>query len=93
MITKLTSFYEGGSCIVRSVCPWSKMMNIFDFIHEARESKYEFNHSQFKIRIRLYTEWPAILEKANLEAEFYGNWEGEKYDPGRSKRLIIVAKN
>ena len=68
-------------------------VNIFDFIHEAKESKYEFKHSQFKIRIRLYTEWTEILEKANLEAEFYGNWEGEKYDPGRSKRLIIVAKN
>ncbi len=50
-----------------------------------------FEHFQFKIRIRLYADWRAIMEKANLKVDFYGNWEGEKYEPCRSKRMIIVA--
>ena len=68
------------------------IVNIFDFTHDEKESKYDFNHSEFKIRIRLYADWKAILKKVNLKAEFYGNWEGEEYDPKTSKRLIIVAR-
>ena len=67
-------------------------VNIFDFVHDEEESKYDFNHSEFKIRIRLYADWKAIFYKANLNADFYGNWNGEKYDLERSKRLIIVAR-
>ena len=66
-------------------------VNVFDFVHDDRESKYEFNHSEFRIRIRLYADWKAILTKVSLKADFYGNWDGEKYDLESSKRLIIVA--
>ena len=67
-------------------------VNIFDFIHDEKARKYDFSHSQFKICIRLSEDWRAILQRANLKAEFYGNWEGEKYNPNRNKRLIIVAR-
>jgi glycine/sarcosine N-methyltransferase len=67
-------------------------VSIFDFIHDEKESRYDFNHSEFKIRIRLHADWKAILKKVNLKAEFYGNWQGEEYDSKRSKRLIIVAR-
>ncbi len=67
-------------------------VNIFDFIHDEEEHKYDFNHSQFKIRIRLYADWKAILEKVDLGADFYGNWEGDKYNLKTSKRMIIVAR-
>jgi glycine/sarcosine N-methyltransferase len=67
-------------------------VNIFDFIHDEKERKYDFNHSQLRIRIRLYADWKVILEKVNLGADFYGNWEGDKYNLNTSKRMIIVAR-
>jgi len=67
-------------------------VNIFDFVHDEKESMYDFYHSEHKIRIRLYADWEAILKKVNLKAEYYGNWDGEEYDINKSKRLIIVAK-
>jgi hypothetical protein len=66
-------------------------VHIFDFIHDGKTNEYDFSHSQFKIRIRLYEDWKAILEKCQLKGNFYGNWDGEEYNPKRSLRLIIVA--
>ena len=66
-------------------------VNIFDFVHDGKKQVFDFGHSQFKIRIRLYADWKAILKICDLKAEFYGSWDGEEYDPNRSTRLIVVA--
>lgn len=65
-------------------------VDIFDFLHT--EEKNDFRHSEFLIKIRLYNDWLKILNKANLTAEFYGNWDFKKYSKNDSKRLIVVAK-
>lgn len=67
-------------------------VNVFDFLHNERKRDYDFSYSQFKIRIRLYAEWKALLEKSQLDVEYYGNWEEEPYSPDSSMRLIIVSK-
>lgn len=67
-------------------------VNIFDFIHDVKGNRYDFSHTEFKIRIRLYKEWKAMLQRCHLEAEYYGSWEGQPYNPEKSLRLIVVAK-
>lgn len=69
------------------------VVNVFDFIHKENECLYDFKHSEFKIRIRLYSDWVDIVRKVGLEADFYGNWNFEPYDKEKSKRLIVVARN
>lgn len=63
-------------------------VEIFDFIH--KENQNDFKHSQFKIWIRLLTDWEKIIRQVNLKAEFYGDWNLAPYDK-QSKRLIVVA--
>lgn len=65
-------------------------VEVFDFLHTEKEN--DFRHSEFFIKIRLYNDWLTILEKAGLTAEFYGDWNFEKYSTAESKRLIVVAK-
>jgi len=65
-------------------------IKIFDLVHTDNENELSVN--TFKIKIRLYDEWIKILEKANLNAEIYGNWDFELYNKKNSKRLIIVAR-
>lgn len=65
-------------------------VNVFDLIHTDR--KNDFNHSEFKVKIRLYNEWVKILNKANLQGDFYGYWDFDPYNKISSQRLIIVAK-
>lgn len=65
-------------------------VEVFDFLHI--EEKNDFRHSEFLIKIRLYNDWLEILNKANLTAKFYGDWNFKKYSTTDSKRLIIVAK-
>jgi ubiquinone/menaquinone biosynthesis C-methylase UbiE len=67
-------------------------VNIFDFVHDANSSLFDFVHSQFQICIRLLKDWISILDKCHLRAEYYGDWDGAQYDCDRSKRLIIVAR-
>jgi len=54
--------------------------------------KKDFRHSEFLIKIRLNIGWVEIINKANLTAEFYGNWNFKKYSKSESKKLIVVAK-
>jgi len=56
------------------------------------EEKKDFRHSEFLIKIRLNIGWVEIINKANLTAEFYGNWNFQKYSKSESKKLIVVAK-
>jgi ubiquinone/menaquinone biosynthesis C-methylase UbiE len=65
-------------------------VDIFDFLHNEKEN--DFRHSEFFIKIRLYNDWITILKKAELTAEYYGNWNFQKYSINESKRLIVVAK-
>ncbi len=69
------------------------VVSVFDFIHKEDEGLYDFKHSEFKIRIRLYSDWVNIIRQAGLEADFYGNWNFEPYDKEKSRRLIVVARN
>ena len=69
------------------------VVNVFDFIHKEDYGLYDFKHSEFKIRIRLYNDWVDIIQQAGLVADFYGNWNFEPYDREKSKRLIVVARN
>lgn len=69
------------------------VVNVFDFIHKADEGLYDFKHSVFNIRIRLYNNWLDILSQVGLEADFYGSWNFEPYDKEESTRLIVVARN
>ena len=66
-------------------------VNVFDFVHDEDAGKYDFYHSEFRIRIRLLKEWKNIFEKSFLAAEYFGSWEAEPYDTERSRRLIMVA--
>ena len=65
-------------------------VDIFDFLHKENET--DFRHSEFFIKIRLFKDWVKILKKAKLTAEYYGNWDFQKYSTTDSKKLIIVAK-
>ena len=64
----------------------------FDFIHMEKEKKYDFNRSEFKIRIRLLADWQEILHDLDMQAEYYGDWDSAVYDVAKSNRLIIIAK-
>ena len=66
-------------------------VDIFDFVHDDTKGQFDFVHSQINIRIRLLSEWKAVLAKADLDADYYGSWAGERYDKKSSKRLIVVA--
>lgn len=68
------------------------VVSVFDFIHKEDEGLYDFKHSEFNIRIRLYSDWVDILSQAGLEADFYGSWSFEPYEKEKSKRLILVAR-
>jgi len=68
------------------------VVKVFDFIHKEDQGLYDFKHSEFKIRIRLYNDWVDIIHQAGLEADFYGSWNFEPYDREKSKRLIVVAR-
>ncbi len=65
-------------------------VEIFDFLHTEKEN--DFKHNEFFIKIRLYNDWLTILEKAELAAQFYGDWNFQEYSTSKSKRLIVVAK-
>jgi glycine/sarcosine N-methyltransferase len=64
----------------------------FDFIHIEKEKKYDFNRSEFKIRIRLLADWQGILHDLDMQAEYYGDWDSAIYDIAKSNRLIVVAR-
>ena len=65
-------------------------IKIFDLVHTDNEN--ELNINTFKIKIRLYDDWIKIIEKANLKAEIYGNWDLSQYKKENSKRFIVVAR-
>jgi ubiquinone/menaquinone biosynthesis C-methylase UbiE len=65
-------------------------IKIFDLVHTSNENELFVNN--FKVKIRLYDDWLKIIEKANLNAEIYGNWDFSQYNKESSKRLIIVAR-
>jgi hypothetical protein len=65
-------------------------VHAFDFVH--KEKKYDFHCSEFKIRIRLFADWQAILHDLEMQAEYYGDWDLGAYDVTSSNRLIIIAK-
>ena len=67
-------------------------VQIFDFIHNEKNGKYDFHRSEFKIHIRLFADWEEILDGLNMQAEYYGDWQSSTYDMNNSKRLIIVAR-
>ena len=64
-------------------------VNIFDLIHTDNQSDIKVN--EFKIMIRLYDDWLKILDKVNLDGDFYGNWDFSSYNKQNSKRLIVIA--
>jgi hypothetical protein len=64
----------------------------FDFLHMAKERKYDFHRSEFKIRIRLLADWRKILDNLYMQAEYYGDWDSGLYDVAKSNRLIIIAR-
>jgi glycine/sarcosine N-methyltransferase len=64
----------------------------FDFIHMEKDKKYDFNRSEFKIRIRLLADWQEILHDLDMQAEYYGDWDSAMYDVAKSNRLIIIAR-
>ena len=65
-------------------------VNIFDLIHTDNQSDIKVN--EFKIMIRLYDDWIKILNKVNLDGDFYGNWDSSSYNKQNSRRLIVVAR-
>jgi len=65
-------------------------IKIFDLVHTNKENELCIN--TFKIKIRLYDNWIKIIEKANLQAEIYGNWDFSHYNKDKSNRFIVVAK-
>ena len=67
-------------------------VQVFDFVHNEKEKRYDFRKSEFKIRIRLLADWVAILDELNMQAEYYGDWDSAKYDINSGNRLIIIAK-
>jgi glycine/sarcosine N-methyltransferase len=77
-----TMDYQGDIMTVR----------IFDFVHQGRKRRYEFHHSEHRIRLRRYADWAAILSSRSMEGEYFGSWQGDLFDPQRSMRLIIVAR-
>ncbi len=67
-------------------------LNVFDFIHDVDAENYDFDHSVFKIRIRLLKDWKEIFERTHLAVDCFGDWEAEPYNIEKSTRLIMVAR-
>ncbi len=65
-------------------------VEMFDFLHIEKES--DFKQIEFFIKIRLYNDWLTILGRAELAAEFYGDWNFQEYSTSESKRLIVVVR-
>jgi ubiquinone/menaquinone biosynthesis C-methylase UbiE len=65
---------------------------IVDTIDTIKETNEEVSRGLISIKIRLYNQWIKILNKCNLQGEFFGWWDKSTYDKKSSKRLIIVAQ-
>ncbi len=63
-------------------------VNIFDFLH--KEEQYDFRHSEFKIWLRMMSDWEKIMDQTKLNATFYGNWDFEPYNKERVNGLSLL---
>lgn len=61
-------------------------VRIFDFVHEDGQSRYEFHHSEHRIRLRRCADWERILSSVSMRGEYYGSWRGEPYDKESMER-------
>ena len=40
----------------------------------------------------MYDDWLEVLDKVDLAADFYGNWDFTPYDKKESRRMTVVAR-